>query len=63
MKYSVFEFLISTLVSPFLTIRYHREMAFARWNVVQNKQIRIIQQGEIVNYDHKTVDKQGIGMI
>jgi hypothetical protein len=38
-------------------------MAFARWNVVQNKQIRIIQQGEIVNYDHKTVDKQGIGMI
>ena len=38
-------------------------MAFARWDVVQNKQRIIIQQGEIVNNSYKTVDKQGSGML
>ena len=51
------EVLLSTLVSPLVTIRYHKLTRKSIGNIVQSKQNAIVQNTDLRDTRTKTIDK------
>ncbi len=58
----VFGFL-STLVSPFLTVIYHKETRNARVKIVQNIRNQLMKNAEIQQSAAYSIDKTGTEMV
>lgn len=53
----------STLVSPFLTVIYHKEMQISRVKIVQNKRNCLMKNAEIRQSAAYPIDKTGAEML
>ena len=53
----------STLVSPFLTVIYHKKTIIARVKVVQNTRKQLMKNAEIRRSATHPIDKEGKEMI